>query len=273
MCTYLQIPMQKSLGQIFHYTGDIDSSDTALYCILRRLSSKTEVDLIKVLGVNPTLSAVLRKIGTKSAFLFGWLSSFLSVSDLPTLKNQYETYLQSIEAVLADPIVAYINAAHHVEEYRSLEKHDDLILAEHAACTISQAQEALLTLKKFEMITYDGKKFHPSSFDFSFSGLIDPKLRGLTKHTTCLAAERYPAIPVASSTFNKPHNASRSSVRVKALSAQSAIKLSELISKFHSQVDDIIKEDHGPKTNVQIVLVHSFASTINSPFSSENKNN
>ena len=55
-------------------------------------------------------------------------------------------------------------------------------------------------------------------------------------------------------------------MRVKAFSKDAAQKVSDLITKFHNEVDEIIRQDTQPKCNVQVVLIHSFPSTINSPF-------
>jgi hypothetical protein len=51
------------------------------------------------------------------------------------------------------------------------------------------------------------------------------------------------------------------SSRVTALSVDASEKIALLISKFHSEVGQIIDEDLLPKENVQIISVASIATT------------
>lgn len=212
----------------------------------------------------PIFSDILRMIGSKSPLLFGWLSLFVDCHNLNSLKEPYHYFLNNVDIVLKDPIVVYVNAALQIHAYKELSIHDDKLLAEHSACSLEQLKAALKTLVDFGLVTFDGQKYHHCSFDFSFSGLRHPKLRNLTKYTTRLAAERYPESPIVIDPI-KTKNVSRSSVRVSALSFTAAQKVSDLIVQFHNQVDAIVKNDNLPKDNVQIFLIHSFASNINKP--------
>lgn len=58
---------------------------------------------------------------------------------------------------------------------------------------------------------------------------------------------------------------SLTSVRVVPLSAPVTKGVMGLILKFHNEAGQITKENSLPKSNVQVILAHSFASNINSP--------
>lgn len=267
LCKYLNLSIKSSLYH-FHLADqqDVDSADLLLGLIARRFG-----DVIQEWGVNIAFSKVLQRIGRKPACLLGWLSTLLDLNDIPTLKFYYELYQQNVNAVSENPIVVYVNAALSVDEYLKLERHSDEILAEHAACSVEQVRAVLRFLKRLNMVFFDGQKYQANPFDFSFSGLANPKLRGLTKHTACLVAERYPITPLVPDP-HRHYNNSRSSVFVKAMSAEAAEKVSQLVVKFHSDIDKIVKEDQKPKLNVQVILVQSFASNINAPSRCSSKN-
>ncbi len=46
---------------------------------------------------------------------------------------------------------------------------------------------------------------------------------------------------------------------------EAARKVGELVARFHSEVADVVGNDSGEKQNVQIILLHSFASNLNRP--------
>lgn len=266
----LGIPMEKHFRYSFWTLEKDFTAFTALKALESNLSfssildADTRVAIKKWLSGSkvPDLAEVLKLIGTKSPTLFGWLSLFVNCSSIPLLKSPYAIFLQNLDSVLNDPLVVYVNAALQLEAYEKLEFHNEEFLAEHSACTRQQAQLALKTLLSHGLITYDGKKYRPCPFDFSFSGLRHHKLRGLTKHTTSLAASRYSEIPIFIDP-TKVRNPSQSSVRVVALSTEAAKQVVNLIAKFHNDVGEIVNQDQHPKDNVQVILIHSFASNIN----------
>lgn len=266
LCEVLNIPKTAATHNTFwNYEGQDFSPVLYLKSLVRRITANDQ-KVFKILSLaNPTLTEVLQMFGSNSPFLLGWLSQFINCNEIPSLKEHYRQFQQNIDAVLSDPVVVYVNAALHVDEYKNLQNHDENILAEHATCTVERLRSVLKLLRDHHLISFDGKKYLPNPFDFSFSGLTHPKLRGLTKYTTTLAAERYPSAPLVNDPL-KILNPGRGSVRVKAFSKEAAQKVSDLILKFHIEVDEIIRQDTKPKGNVQVVLVHSFPSTINSPF-------
>ena len=245
--------------------GEPHTATSYLSTLAKKITANDQ-KVARILSLtNPTLTEVLQLLGTNSPFLLSWLSQFLDCKNIASLKDFYEGFQENIDAVLSDPVVVYVNAALNLQEYKQLPEHDEQLLADHATCTVDRLRSVLKLLLSHSLISFDGKKYLPSSFDFSFSGLAHPKLRGLTKYTTVLAAERYPSTPLMIDP-TRTFNPGRGSVRVKAFSKDAAQKVSDLITKFHNEVEQIVRQDTQPKTNVQIVLVHSFPSTINSPF-------
>lgn len=268
----LQTPIENYFRYSFVYRQPEFTVDTTLQTLVSRLNLlSNREDRMKALGrkwmkghVNPSFSEVLRVMGSKAPLLFGWLSLFADCNLLASLKDSHEIFLKNVEAVLENPSVVFVNAALHLKRYQELELHDETMLAEHSACSCEELRQALKVLLKFDLIMFDGRKYLPSFFDFSFSGLRHPKLRGLTKAATCLAAARYPDQPIVIDP-KRVRNPSQSSVRVVAMSSEAARKIAELIEIFHNQADEIVNADHLDKDNVQIILLHSFASNINSP--------
>lgn len=210
----------------------------------------------------PDLAEVLKMVDQRPWLLNGWLALFPGGEELPSLKERYALYNARLAAVFSDPISVYINAALQVKEYQELEFHSDELLAEHTTCSVERLRVCLRDLLSAEIISFDGKKYHPCPYDFSFSSQPHQKLRSLTKYSTDLASSRYSTLP-SRALKNRVHNHSSSSVRVTALSADAARKVGELVTLFHSEVADIVAKDAGEKQNVQVILLHSFASNLN----------
>ena len=276
LCEALKIPLERHLRYSF-WTLDAEFNplialkaiDTNLNFI--SISDKESAHTIKkwLSGSQiPDFSEVLKLMGKRSAVLFGWLSLFVNCEKIELLQGPYEKFLKNMDSVLSDPLVVYMNAALQLDDYKKMEINDESFLAEHCACTVEQAQHALKTMLEHNLVNFDGKKYLPNPFDFSFAGIRHYKLRGLTKHTTILAARRYSTTQM----FNDPskvRNLSQSSVRVVALSKEASKAVGELISKFHSDVGQIVNQDKLPKDNVQVMLIHSFASNVNSKIDSQ----
>lgn len=266
LCEAVNIPKTAAMHNNLWNDDEQDFSPPTYLKALTKKITANDQKISKILSLaNPTLTEVLQLLGSNSPFLLSWLSQFVECKEISSLKVHYEQFQQNIDAVLSDPVVVYVNAALQVDEYKNLTVHDESILAEHATCTVERLRSVLKLLMNHHLISFDGKKYLPNPFDFSFSGLAHPKLRGLTKYTTVLAAERYPSTPLVIDPM-KVLNPGRGSVRIKAFSKEAAQKVSDLISKFHNDVDEIVRQDTQPKGNVQVVLIHSFPSTINSPF-------
>ncbi len=263
------------MEKFFRYSFWIKDLEFNAYTSLKSLESAIGLHAIKDPSIQlirrkwlkgaamPDLADVLKLMGTQLPVLLGWLSLFIDCKTLPTLRGTYAAFLQSLDSIFSRPHIAYVNAALQLEVYKDLSFHDENLLAEHSACSVSELREALKTLISYGLITYDGKIYHPCPFDFSFAGLRHPKLRGLTKISTDLVARRYPLQPIQIDS-QKVQNACRSSVRVKALSKGASQQIAELIAKFHNEVGEVVRGDHGPKTNVQVILIHSFTSNFNS---------
>ncbi len=272
LCQALKIPIETFFCYHFGHQDLIFDERTTLKTLVAKLNLNSSHELpIRNLARkwlsgahHPSFSQVLRVMGMKSPVLFGWLSQIVDCHQISCIKESYHLFIQNMEAVLETPLVVFVNAALQIDSYQKLEHHDEKLLAEHAACSITELKQALKVMLKFDLISFDGRKYIPSVFDFGFSSLRHPKIRGLTKWATCLAATRYPDKPISVDPL-RVRNPSRSSVRVTAMSASTAQKISDLIVSFHNQIDEIVNSDREPKDNVQVLLIHSFASNINPP--------
>jgi transcriptional regulator with XRE-family HTH domain len=269
LCLHLNLPIENSFQLLFYYSFEKFNIKSSLVCLEKFLGLSSNSEYIEnkeikkwISGkVAPHFSSILRAFDTRPSMLIGWLSFFLDCSKIYSLKKSYEEFLLRIDTVLNDPNCVYVNAALQLRFYKDLKFHDDKLLASHAACSVSELRKTLALLNEHGIISFDGKKYIACAFDFSFSALPMLKLRSLTKYTTELAAHRYSLIPAKVNPVRTP-NLSVSSVRVTAMSSSASRQVAELIAKFHNEMANIVKEDRLPKDNVQIFILHSFASNI-----------
>jgi len=181
-----------------------------------------------------------------------------------SIQGRYHHFLKTMQAVSDNPTYIYVNTALKVKEYVDLTDHSDEILGKHALMPVKSLRRALQELTSLGLVLFDGRKFLPCPFDFSFSNLRHQNLRRFNKYSTLLAGHGYP-LSLGPLQRYESLNASRSSVRVNALSKEAADKINDLIMHFHNRATEVIQNDIGPKNNVQIIVLHSFASTLIDP--------
>jgi transcriptional regulator with XRE-family HTH domain len=269
LADFLKLPIEKSFRMLFSSATEKFNYKNSLTILDRHLVLRSNVDypehkhVIKwIKGTSqPHFASILQALDTRPSMLMGWLSYFADCRQVPCLLEKQDLFMARIEAVLKDPNCVYVNSALHLRPYYELKEHDENLLAQHAACTIDQLRKTLKSMLDAKIIRFDGKKYLPCPFDFSFSALPLAKLRPLTKYTTQLAADAYPSVPVQIDT-DITKTLSLSSVRVVAMSPSASRRVGDLITQFHNQMAEIVKEDHLPKENVQILILHSFASNL-----------
>lgn len=273
VCEILQLPIEQHFRKLFWtFEGEFNPSHALTVFtenINLNLQKKKKYQLMfkkwAVGDIHPDLAEVLEIIDLAPSILVAFLSPFIDCSKITSLTARYAQYSTQLELVAQDPLCVFVNAALQLKEYQSLLKHDDYILAYHATCSVAHLQRVLRLMTTYGIISFDGKKYLPNAFDFSFSAVPDIKLRGLTKYVTDLASTRYTTQPVRGTPGALERNPSVSSVRVNALSKEAAKKVMDLVHDFHTKVTQVVQEDKGQnKNNVQVVLIHSFASTVNS---------
>lgn len=265
----LELPLEKSFRSIFTAASETFNERNSIRILDTHLVLRDSQIFVEYKSVSkwingsssPHFISILNAFNTRPGMLIGWLSYLLDCSQISELKDHYEDFLLRIETVYNDPNCVYVNAALQVRAYQDLMEHDDVVLATQAACTVSELKKTLQLLMKANIITWNGKKYEPCPFDFSFSNLPIARLRTFTKYSTQLAAEMYPTMPVKIDPI-KTKNQSVSSVRVVAMSPSASRQVASLIAKFHNEISEIVKQDQLPKENVQILLLHSFASNI-----------
>ena len=210
----------------------------------------------------PSLSDVLVWFDMRSSSLIGFLNLFLKVEDLPSLKREFEYFSKALQIIEHRPSLVFINAALQLREYRDLEGHSEDILTKHSCCSREELRQSLKQMVDLGLVSFDGKKYHPCAFDFSFSNLRLRQVRKFNKYVSLLAGDAYPLYPAQGRKMMADTNPSRSSVRVNAMSKEAALKVDELLCRFHNQVNEIIKNDQKPKNNVQVMVLHSFVSSL-----------
>lgn len=212
----------------------------------------------------PSLADVLKMIDTNRAVLIGWLTRFCDCSKFPDLKPSYDLFCRQVDAIALDPLVLYVNAALKLDGYRARPRHDESYLALHSTCTIAELRKTLKTMLEYGLATLGPTHYLPAEHPLSFSYLRDAKVRSITAYATELVARRYSAMPQLH-VAEKPVNMSVSSVRTEPMSVAASKRVSELVMKFHRDVGEVVRTDVGEKTNVQVVVLHSFASIANAP--------
>jgi hypothetical protein len=207
---------------------------------------------------------VLNLMSLQPPLLLGWLSQLTNPAQLLAIAEAYQVFSEQIEIVLNDPLAVFVETALTLDGYQSLAEHDELYLARHATCSIASLRSTLKLLCDHQIIFFDGKKYHSSGAAFGFGSLTSPKLRGLTRYATSLAAQRYSSLPMTNQ-HNDLINKCVSSVRATAISKDAAEQIGNLVAQFHREVTKVVASDKGPKTNVQVCILHSFASVANAP--------
>lgn len=272
VCELLKIPIYDHIRLSFWYL-DGDFSALSFVRILEKsiqLQKNGDKEILKLVqkwlskNIEPDLAEVLKVIDYSRGVLIGWLSYFLDCSQLPSLQISFNRLQIAIQAIVENPVAAYINAAIQLDGYKNLTTHDEFFLARHATCTRQELRKILNQMLKVGIVNFDGKKYLPQSSQFfSFAAYVDPKLRGLTKYTLDLLSNRYSLKPVGHRPLE--FNYSTCSVRVVPMSAATAKKVGELIAEFNGRMAELVKQDDGPKTNVQLIVCNSSASNINGP--------
>lgn len=214
--------------------------------------------------LSPALADVLRLLSLNPAVLIGALSVFVDCAKLETLRDFYNLVETQADLVMNDPICVYVNSALGVKPYTDLTAHNDDVLALHAACTVEELRRSLASMHALGLIEFRDGKYRPNSFNFSFSGTRNRKVRALTKYTTLFAGRRYPLLPLETPPGSETiPNVGIGSVRVNAVSIEASKKIADVLSRASSEIAKIVQEDKDPKTGVQIILMHSFPSTLN----------
>lgn len=274
ICEALNLPIESHFRKTFWtFEGEFDPShalkvftENIKLNLQKKKKYQTKLRKWASKDIHLDLAEIFEIIDLAPSVLIAFLSPFIDCSKIPSLNSRFVQYLTQVELIFQDPLCAFVNAALQLKEYQSLAQHDDATLAYHSTCSVEHLRRVLRLMMTYGIIYFDGKKYFPNSFDFSFSAVPDVKLRGLTKYTTDLASNRYSLDPlVKTNGVGALRNPSVSSVRVNALSKEAAKRVMDLVSEFHSKVGRVVQDDAGQiKNNVQVILIHSFASTVNS---------
>ena len=265
----LNYSIEETLKIIFYnFKGNYNPSEILSYLEAFLALQSINNDLIKKLlkkwkrnNVSPDLAEVLIVLDFRPSMLIGFLSFFIDCSKIQTIKKSYDKFIEHLNMLSEDPNVIYVNEALKVKEYRDLEKHDSKLLARHSSCSLEDLKKTLEQQVKIGYIVFDGKKYYPAPFDYSFSTLSTPKIRKFNKYTFDLVAQKYP-LDRNSCLPGHIFNSSVSSNRVVALSRDASLKINQLVTKFHNEVGEIVKKDDLEKENVQIVSLASVVSAI-----------
>lgn len=236
---------------IYHYLDHYFGLESVTDPLVLRLRKKW-----KNKSNSADLGEILKIFDTRPAMLIGFLSFFIDCAQIDQLKEKYKYFLQAMDILCDDPLIGNITEALKVEDYLKLSEHDDTILAIHSGCSVEELKLTLKKHRKLGTIFFDGKKYLPTHLNFSFSSLNVRKLRRFNKFCFEFLAKHYPVTPKETG-WDYVYNAGATSNRVVTLSKEAAQEVSQLMSKFHSEVSEIVENDRQPKTNVQLINLAS----------------
>lgn len=233
--------------------------------IQRALASSTRtIRRLKAGESHVMLADVHRLIALQPSLLMGWLEGFTDPSQIPEVQAFYAWHLKCLELVAGNPLAVFVKASVELDAYKNLERHSDEFVARHATCSTEEAHATLKQLLDLGCVEFDGTRYTAEGDCFSFGSLANTRLKSLTKFSTSLTAQRYLTVP-SGAPAQDWINPSVSSVRVRPMSKEASNKVLALVEKFHRDVADIVAKDEGEKTNVQILLMHFYASVANAP--------
>lgn len=201
------------------------------------------------------LSEFFEVVDTRPSMLLAWVSYYVDCAKIELLKCNYEQYMLELDAVFKDPNCIFVDAALQVQEYVELTEHDENVLLSHCSCTPRALRDALHLLKEKNLIFFNGKKYKTGMQNFSFSFSKSSRLRSFHQYAAKKVFEELGAEPGPESKTAST-SSSMVSTRVVPISKLAAEKISLLVSKFHSEVGEVIKNDNLEKNNVQIITVH-----------------
>jgi transcriptional regulator with XRE-family HTH domain len=266
VCFELNISVEEKFRKFFApFDGPFNEKNCLL--AIEKYIKHEEIENFKNTFLNKVnLSDVLHLLDLRSSLLFGWLSQFIDCQKMLLIQPYFNLFQKKIDIVQVFPKSIFVNAAIQLDIYKKLDIHDEGLLAFHSLCTTTELREILNHLVNSELIYYNGLKYEANSFEFSFSFLAYPSLRGMTKVATDIASQKYSLIPSSSIKQNPENvvNFAQSTFRTAAISKEASLKIRNLMLNLHIQLGEIIDEDQGPKDNVQIIIAHSYPTTINS---------
>lgn len=215
----------------------------------------------------PKLEDVFELIDSRPYILTGWISQFVDCKKILSMKSEFQKFERALAVVSNESLSGFVNAALQLQEYMDSPTHSNDILLDHVACSESELNRILSILQKNRIIEFNGKKYYPKFQSLSFSLLPNKNLRPLYQHVHSFIDSRFKSSPASSypESNKKTINFSMASVRIAPLSKRASKKAAELVSKFHHEMGKIVEEDSEPKTNVQVVLIHSVPTSINLP--------
>ncbi|MCB0420514.1 MAG: helix-turn-helix transcriptional regulator [Bdellovibrionales bacterium] len=265
----LEFPVERQMRSYFgNYKGTFSEPDFLRNLItffglnltdnkkIQKLTKKWENST-----TSPDLAEILLVFDSRPSMLVGFLLQYVDCRQIKPLSDRFQIFLKQLESLSEDPNVGFVNEALKLEDYKKLSVHNDDLLARHSGCTVKALKITLSKQLESGAVVFDGKKYHPSPFDYSFSTLNNPKLRTFNKYTFDFVAKKYPV-----STDDKVpgplYNSSTTSSRVIALSKKASEKIDKLVSQFHSEVGEIVKNDDDPKLNVQVITLVSMVAAV-----------
>jgi hypothetical protein len=116
--------------------------------------------------------------------------------------------------------------------------------------------------KTLKIFPFNGTHYEPSTLNFSFSNLINTKVRKFNKYTLQKTTDKF-IVNRDSIDSTNVYNAGHASVRAVGLSVKASEKVAKLLANVHMEISQIVKEDEGNEyLNLQLICMTSVPSAM-----------
>jgi len=262
----LQLPWSKNFNDCFAFNTNLKVEERPVFEILSHffgfsdinemaeMMHKSRSSIVRLLHdqVKIDFSDVLRVIDQRPFLLTRWLTSFLSVNELPSMKQRFESEMQIYKSVVSLPWTPLVGAALYLDAYKDLEEHSTAWVAKQVGLADDQVEKAIEKLVESEIVILKGKKYHTLHREISMMKV--PEFRQVTKFLTDATARSFKTEKPLNPDFERP---SLSMTQLHPVSADASRKIAELFVEFHHELTKIIKNDTQPKDHVRAVVIHN----------------
>jgi hypothetical protein len=194
----------------------------------------------------PDFAEVLRFMGGRITLMLTWLSEIVDCSQIPSLCEANKVYFARSQEIFKTPDAMLIYSALYLDAYQLSESHDEELLTELTACSLTQIRQVIQALHLNRFVHFDGNKYIPLPHSEAHSRNWEAVCRSTQRAALCL-------------------DSSIARARVTPLSAQGSRLVRDLIWKYQIELGEIIKRDRSPKQHLLTVILHSYRSNTNAP--------
>lgn len=263
MSEAVNIPWRKHFSEVFVFNNNQTLENKNAFEILRQFfghasmnevaqhmhKSKSTISRLKNDQVKADFADILKLMDQRPFVLSSWVSRFLDIQKLTSIRDQHEREMKVLQGLLQVPFAPSVNAALQMEKPE--DENYVSWLARKTGLNGPQVQQALQILLESRVIEKRGDQYFSILRDLTF--MRNPEFRRYTQFLSSQIAQNF-GMKSRIPNYNNP---SLASTRTHAMSSEAARKISEALVLFHHQVADIIKSDKAKADHVRTIVIHS----------------